>query len=69
MRLVPNAQYDILSQYYILGGIVFEPLTLNLLKIWGSSWYTDALDHLLGYYFRGEPTKKRSSCTYLSTRR
>jgi S1-C subfamily serine protease len=65
MRLVPNAQYDILPRYYIVGGLVFEPLTLNLLKIWGSSWYTDAPDHLLGYYFRGEPTEERTEVVVL----
>ncbi len=65
MRLVPNAQYDVLPHYYILGGLVFEPLTLNLLKIWGSSWYTDAPDHLLGYYFRGEPTEDRTEVIVL----
>ena len=65
MRLVPNAQYDVLPRYYIVGGLVFEPLTLNLLKIWGSSWFTDAPDHLLGYYFRGEPTEDRTEVVVL----
>lgn len=65
MRLVPNARYDVLPRYYIVGGLVFEPLTLNLLKIWGSSWYTDAPDHLLGYYFRGEPTEERTEVVVL----
>ena len=65
MRLVPNAQYDALPRYYIVGGLVFEPLTLNLLKIWGSSWFTDAPDHLLGYYFRGEPTEDRTEVVVL----
>ena len=65
MRLVPNAQYDTLPRYYVFGGLVFEPLTLNLLKIWGSSWFTDAPDHLLGYYFRGEPTEDRTEVVVL----
>lgn len=65
MRLVPNAQYDVRPRYYIVGGLVFEPLTLNLLKIWGVSWYTDAPDQLLGYYFRGEPTEDREEVIVL----
>jgi len=65
MRLVPNAQYDTSPRYTLLGGLVFEPLSLNLLKIWGSSWYTDAPDHLLGYYFRGEPTEERTEVLVL----
>jgi len=31
-------QYDILPTYYIYGGLVFCPLTKNLLNIWGSQW-------------------------------
>lgn len=65
MRLVPNAQYDTLPRYYIVGGLVFESLTLNLLKIWGPSWFTDAPDHLLGYYYRGEPTEDRTEVVVL----
>lgn len=58
-HLVPNQQYDIAPTYYILGGLVFEPLTLNFLKTWGGNWYNDAPQNLVNYYFRGEPTKKR----------
>lgn len=58
-RLVPNEQYDTLPRYYIVGGLVFEPLTLNLLKIWGLDWYGDAPRSLVNYYFRGEPTEDR----------
>jgi len=36
--LVPMEQYDILPTYYIYGGLVFCPLTKNLLNIWGSQW-------------------------------
>jgi len=58
-RLVPNEQYDTLPRYYIVGGLVFEPLTLNLLKIWGLDWYGDAPRSLVNYYFRGDPTEDR----------
>ncbi len=40
--LIPNEQYDILPTYYIVGGIVFSPLTRNLLQMWGANWYNAA---------------------------
>ena len=64
-RLVPNEQYDTLPRYYILGGLVFEPLSLNLLKIWGADWYGDAPRYLVDYYFRGEPSEERREVVVL----
>lgn len=40
--LIPQDQYDVLPSYYIYGGAVFCPLTLNLLKRWGQNWYRAA---------------------------
>lgn len=40
--LVPLEQYDILPTYYVYGGIVFSPLTVNLLQSWGGNWYEKA---------------------------
>lgn len=45
-QLVPNEQYDILPTYYIAGGIVFSPLTRNLLQAWGPNWYNAAPNNL-----------------------
>jgi S1-C subfamily serine protease len=41
-RLVPMEQYEVLPTYYIYGGLVFCPLTKNLLNIWGSQWAQSA---------------------------
>lgn len=55
-RLVPNEQYDVAPTYYILGGLVFEPLTLNFLERWWEDWWDEAPRNLVNYYYRGEPT-------------
>lgn len=54
-RLVPHERYDVAPTYYILGGLVFEPLTLNFLKTW-REWYLNAPLNLINYYTHGEPT-------------
>ena len=41
-RLVPMEQYEVMPTYYICGGLVFCPLTKNLLNIWGSQWAQSA---------------------------
>ncbi len=40
--LIPMEQYDILPSYYIYGGVVFVPLTKNLMRMWGSNWFNHA---------------------------
>ena len=45
-QLVPNEQYDVMPTYYIVGGIVFSPLTRNLLQAWGPNWFNNAPNHL-----------------------
>jgi S1-C subfamily serine protease len=63
-QLVPDEKYDVAPTYYILGGLVFEPLTLNFLKTW-KKWYLNAPSNLLNYYFRGEPTEDRREIVVL----
>lgn len=40
--IVPMELYDVLPTYYIYGGLVFVPLTKNLMQMWGSNWYNNA---------------------------
>lgn len=40
--LVPLETYDETPRYFIYGGIVFMPLTKNLLGEWGRNWQQDA---------------------------
>ena len=35
-------EYEKEPRYYILGGMVFMPLSINYLKVWGSNWYKKA---------------------------
>ncbi len=64
-RLVPHERYDIAPTYYILGGLVFEPLTANYLKAWGKHWREEAPTNLLNYYFYGKPTDERKEVVVL----
>lgn len=54
-RLVPMEQYDTLPTYYIFGGFVFSPLSKDLLKIWGESWYDTAPKELVSIYQKNIP--------------
>jgi len=65
-RLVPNKQYDVAPTYYIVGGLVFEPLTYNLLDVWAKTWGQKlALSNLVNYYARGEPTREQKQLVVL----
>ena len=56
-RLVPYKQFDIAPTYYIVGGLVFEPLALNYLsELWGLE---DAPSNLANYYYNGETSDTR----------
>jgi S1-C subfamily serine protease len=45
--LVPQEEYEQLPRYFIYGGIVFTPLTKNLLERWGSDWLDSAPSDLV----------------------
>jgi S1-C subfamily serine protease len=57
-RLVPMAKYDVQPSYYVFGGLVFCPLTLNYLLTWGDDWSEDAPYNLLTYFADGELTRQ-----------
>ncbi|MCG2821275.1 MAG: PDZ domain-containing protein, partial [Candidatus Atribacteria bacterium] len=46
-QLVPMEEYETLPSYYIYGGLIFCPLSKNLLDIWGSQWYQSAPKELI----------------------
>ena len=46
LDLIP-LNYDSLPRYYVFGGLVFVPLTMNYILTWGDEWYTYAPAELL----------------------
>lgn len=40
--LVPLEVYDVMPTYYIYGGVVFVPLSKNLIRMWGGNWFNAA---------------------------
>jgi len=64
-KLVSYEQYDVPPTYYIKGGLIFQPLTVNLLKLWGRNWYHRAAKNLLYYYRYGRPTQERKELVVL----
>jgi S1-C subfamily serine protease len=57
-RLVSTVKYDVQPTYYVFGGLVFCPLTLNYLLTWGDDWSENAPYNLLTYFVDGELTRE-----------
>jgi S1-C subfamily serine protease len=49
-QLVPLEQYDVRPTYYIYGGLLFSPLTVNYLKTWGAAWFANAPKNLVASF-------------------
>jgi S1-C subfamily serine protease len=49
-RIELSNSYDRQPEYIIIGGLVFMPLSRDLLKTWGKSWSDEADKQLLYYY-------------------
>ena len=66
-RLVPHQQYDMAPTYFVVAGLVFEPLTRNYLTEYGSGlqWYSNAPTELLHLYVNGEPEEDRRQVVLL----
>jgi S1-C subfamily serine protease len=63
-RLVPYTQYDTAPTYYIIGGLVFQPLTRNYLETWDNM--EDVPVHLATYYYRGRQSGDRRQVIVLT---
>jgi S1-C subfamily serine protease len=56
-QLVPLEQYDMRPTYFIYGGLVFSPLTVNYLKTWGDNWFATAPKNLVASFQFDQLTK------------
>ena len=54
-NLVKSTQYDVRPAYYVYGGLVFCPLTLNYLWTWGYNWTDEAPFNLINYFTHEKP--------------
>ena len=64
--LVPRAKYDCLPTYFVYGGLVFQPLSRNLLVTWGDEWWNQAPADFIQCYYSGIPTKERQEVVLLT---
>lgn len=66
-RLVPGMQHEKSPRYYIFGGLIFQPLTLDLLVSIGGSQWPMVVSSILNHYYRqGEKSLERDEVVVLS---
>jgi S1-C subfamily serine protease len=65
VALVPRSQYDTLPTYFIYGGLVFQPLSLDLLRTW-RDWWEKAPPEFLTEYYSGRRTEARQEVVVLT---
>jgi hypothetical protein len=51
--LVPRIEFDRRPMWFLFGGLVFQRLTAELLRIWGEHWWDKAPKELLHLYYSG----------------
>ena len=66
-RLVAYPRYGESPSYFIIGGMVFQPLSYNYMRsTWGSDWYYVADKSFLNYYKNGALSKDRDEVVILN---
>jgi S1-C subfamily serine protease len=51
--LVPRIEFDRRPMWFLFGGLVFQRLTAEFLRIWGEHWWDKAPKELLHLYYSG----------------
>lgn len=51
--LVPRTEFDRRPMWFLFGGLVFQRLTAEFLRIWGEHWWDKAPKELLHLYYSG----------------
>lgn len=62
--LVPRGQYDVRPPFMLVGGFLFQPLSLEFLQSWGD--LKDAPVHLVGEYYASPVKKERTEVVCLT---
>jgi S1-C subfamily serine protease len=63
--LVAEASYDVKPTYYLYGGLLFVPLSRDLLLTWGSEWWQEAPPEIVALYENDIRTASRSEVVVL----
>jgi S1-C subfamily serine protease len=63
--LVAENSYDVKPTYYLYGGLLFVPLSLDLLKTWGSDWWQEAPPEITSIYENDICSASRSEVVVL----
>ena len=63
--LVAEDSYDVRPTYYIYGGLLFVPLSRDLLMTWGTEWWHDAPSEIVSIYENEIRTAARSEVVVL----
>lgn len=59
VALVPRSQYDMAPIYFVYGGLVFQPLSVDYLRTWGNEWWDKAPPEFLHEYYQGRRSEAR----------
>ena len=65
LEIVPMHVFDQDPEFLIVGGLLFQPLTVSYLQSWGGDWNRKA-PFRLGYATREDPTPEKPSYVVLS---
>lgn len=65
-HLVPRIEFDRMPSYFVYGGLVFQRLTAEYLRIWGDAWWDKAPKELLHLYHSGDRTEERQEVVVLA---
>jgi hypothetical protein len=63
--LVAEDAYDVKPTYYLYGGLLFVPLSRDLLKTWGPEWWQEAPTEIISIYENEICTATRSEVVVL----
>ena len=64
--LVPRYEFDRRPSWFEFGGLVFQRLTAEYLRIWGDNWWEKAPKEFLYIYYQGERTEERQEVIVLA---